>query len=48
MLRAQLRVVLQKVNDDGTYKAFDEAVYKVSFFNTEEVVKSLNKWNKPT
>ena len=46
MLRNKLRIVLQQVNDDGTYEALNEAVYKVSFINTEEVVKSVNKWNK--
>lgn len=46
MLRDKLRIVLQQVNEDGTYEALNEAVYKVSFFNTEEVVKSINKWNK--
>lgn len=46
MLRDKLRVVLQQVNEDGTYEALNEAVYKVSFFNTEDVVKSINKWNK--
>ena len=34
MLRNKLRIVLQQVNDDGTYEAFNEAVYKVSFINT--------------
>lgn len=46
MLRNKLRIVLQQVNDDGTYEAFNEAVYQVSFFATEDVVKSVNKWNK--
>lgn len=46
MLRDKLRIVLQRVNEDGTYEALNEAVYKVSFFNTEDVVKSINKWNK--
>ena len=35
------------VNDDGTYEALNEAVYPVSFINTEDVVKRVNKWNKP-
>lgn len=47
LLRSKLRIVLQSVNDDGTYEALKEAVYQVSFFTTEEVVKSVNKWNKP-
>lgn len=47
MLRNKLRIVLQRVNDDGTYEALNEAVYKVSFINTEDVVKTVNKWNKP-
>ena len=46
-LRNKLRVVLQCVNPDGTYEALDTAVSQVSFFATEDVVKSLNKWNKP-
>lgn len=46
-LRNNLHVVLQKVNKDGTYEALNEAVYKVSFINTEDVVKRVNKWNKP-
>lgn len=46
MLRDKLRIVLQQVNEDETYEALNEAVYKVSFFNTEDVVKSINKWNK--
>ena len=47
MMRSKLRVVLQCVNDDGTYEALNEAVYPVSFINTEDVVKRVNKWNKP-
>ena len=47
MLRNKLRVVLQSVNEDSTYEASKDAVHQVSFFATEEVVKSLNKWNKP-
>lgn len=46
MLRNKLRVVLQCVNDDGTYEALEEAVYQASFFATEDVVKRVNKWNK--
>lgn len=46
MLRNKLHVVLQNVNVDGTYEALNEAVYKVSFINTEDVVKRVNKWNK--
>ena len=46
MLRNKLRVVLQSVNADGTYEALNEAVYKVSFINTEDVVKRVNRWNK--
>lgn len=46
MLRNKLRIVLQQVNDDGTYEALNEAVYQVSFINTEDVVKRVNKWNK--
>ena len=46
MLRNKLRVVLQSVNEDGSYEALNEAVYKVSFINTEDVVKRVNRWNK--
>ena len=46
MLRNKLRVVLQQVNENGTYEALNEAVYPVSFINTEDVVKRVNKWNK--
>lgn len=46
-IRTKLRVVLQTVNEDGTYEALNYAVYKMSIFNTEDVVKRLNKWNKP-
>lgn len=46
MLRNKLRVVLQSVNDDGTYEALDEAVYQISFLATEDSVKRVNKWNK--
>ena len=46
MLRNKLRIVLQQVNEDGTYEALNEAVYQVSFINTEDVVKRVNKWNK--
>lgn len=46
-IRSKLRVVLQAVNRDGTYKALNEAVCQVSFFNTEDVMKRMNKWNKP-
>ncbi len=46
MLRNKLRIVLQQVNDDGTYEALNEAVYPVSFINTEDVVKRVNKWNR--
>lgn len=46
MLRNKLRIVLQQVNENGSYEAFDEAVYPVSFINTEDVVKRVNKWNK--
>ena len=45
-LRNKLRIVLQSVNEDGSYEALNEAVYKVSFINTEDVVKRVNKWNK--
>lgn len=44
-LRSKLHVILQSINEDGTYEALNEAVYKVSFINTEDVVKKLNKWN---
>lgn len=47
MLRNKLRVVLQSINEDGTYEALNTAVYQVSFINTEDVVKRVNKWNKP-
>lgn len=46
MLRNKLRIVLQQVNEDGTYEALNEAVYPVSFINTEDVVKRVNKWNQ--
>jgi phenylpyruvate tautomerase PptA (4-oxalocrotonate tautomerase family) len=46
-LRNKLHVVLQQVNEDGTYQVLKEAVYQVSFINTEDVVKRVNKWNKP-
>ena len=46
MLRNKLRVVLQAVNEDGSYEALNEAVYKVNFINTEDVVKRVNRWNK--
>lgn len=46
MLRNKLRIILQQVNENGSYEAFDEAVYPVSFINTEDVVKRVNKWNK--
>ena len=46
-LRTKLYVVLQKVEEDSSYIALKEAVYKVSFINTADVVKRLNKWNKP-
>ena len=46
-IRTKIYVVLQHVNDDGTFKALDTAVYKVSFINTEDVVKRVNKWNRP-
>lgn len=47
LLRNQLHVVLQEVHEDGTYDAMKDSVYKVGMFNTEDVVKKLNKWNKP-
>lgn len=46
-IRNKVRVVLQEVNEDGTYKALNTAVCQVSFFNTEDVMKKMNKWNKP-
>lgn len=46
-LRNQFHVVLQEVNEDGTYNALKDSVYKAIMFNTEDVVKKLNKWNKP-
>ncbi len=46
MLRNKLRIVLQQVQEDGTYEALNEAVYPVSFINTEDVVKRVNKWNQ--
>lgn len=46
MMRANLHIVLQNVNEDGTYEATNDAVGKVSFFCTEDVIKSMNKWNK--
>ena len=45
MLRNKLRIVLQQVNEDGTYEALNEAVYPINFINTEDVVKRVNKWN---
>lgn len=47
LLKTKLYVVLQKVDEDGSYEALNEAVYKVSFINTEDVVKKVNRWNKP-
>ena len=47
IMRNNLRIVLQHVNEDGTYEALNEAIYKVSFINTETVIKKVNKWNKP-
>ena len=46
-LRTKLYVVLQKVNEDGTYEVLSSPVYTKNFINTEDVVKSVNKWNKP-
>ena len=46
MMRANLHIVLQNVNDDGSYEATNDAVGKVSFFCTEDVIKTANKWNK--
>ncbi len=46
MMRANLHIVLQNVNKDGSYEATNDAVSKVSFFCTEDVIKSVNKWNK--
>lgn len=46
MLRNKLRIVLQQVNIDGSYEAFDEAVYPINFINTEDVIKRVNGWNK--
>lgn len=45
LVRSKYRVVLQAVYTDGTYSAFSEAVLPVSFINTEENIKKLNKWN---
>ena len=46
MMRANLHIVLQNVNEDGSYEATNDAVAKVSFFCTEDVIKTINKWNK--
>lgn len=46
MMRANLHIILQNVNEDGSYEATNDAVAKVSFFCTEDVIKSMNKWNK--
>lgn len=46
MMRANLHVVLQNVNEDGTYESTNDAVGKVGFFCTEDVIKKINKWNK--
>lgn len=45
LVRSKYRVVLQAVYTDGTYSAFNDAVLPVSFINTEENIKKLNKWN---
>lgn len=47
LVRSKYRVVLQAVYTDGTYSAFSEAVLPVSFINTEENIKKINKWNTP-
>ena len=39
--------MLQAVYTDGTYSAFNDAVLPVSFINTEENIKKINKWNTP-
>lgn len=47
IIRQNLRIVLQKVNKNGTYEAFEgDAVRPMSFINTEDVVKRINRWNK--
>lgn len=47
LVRSKYRVVLQAVYTDGTYSAFNDAVLPVSFINTEENIKKINKWNTP-
>ena len=47
LVRSKYRVVLQAVYTDGTDSAFSEAVLPVSFINTEENIKKINKWNTP-
>ena len=46
-IREKMYVILQSVDNNGFYTSLNEAVYKISFFATEDVVKKLNKWNKP-
>lgn len=46
MMRGNLHIVLQNVNEDASYEATNDAVGKVSFFCTEDVIKTVNKWNK--
>ena len=45
LVRSKYRVVLQAVYTDGTYSALSEAALPVSFINTEEMIKKINKWN---
>jgi len=47
LVRSKYRVVLQAVYTDGTYSALSEAALPVSFINTEEMIKKINKWNTP-
>ena len=47
LVRSKYRVVLQAVYTDGSYSALSEAALPVSFINTEEMIKKLNKWNTP-
>lgn len=47
LVRSKYRVVIQAVYTDGTYSALGEAALPVSFINTEEMIKKINKWNTP-
>lgn len=46
MIRTNLRIVLQKVYNDGTYSVLETGVCPVNLINTEEAVKRINRWDK--